>query len=300
MSAHHSFIYRHNAPTSPQWLKALDASVSQYLPHDDYLHLTQDMNVYRPSPTYGAAHRIFRALRRLYTPPWERLTAKTQVGIVPPEDRDLVDRYPGYTWRTEGERTQLLRDLRTDYGCFYKGVLDFKSPDDLVTFVYGNVIKELYRLPEKLRTERELVQALPFLATAQRRWSRERLFFVGRGSHTLYTHFRHANHAASVLHDIHDIEIDAMSREECQLPRSRRRRPSFRSARYLHASLTGPVHEGMAGDRELSDAWAKELGLTEFYKWAPADWQEAPYLTDYASAAEHVRAVVASTQSRED
>lgn len=186
-------------------------------------------------------------IRRVWdAPPDERLLPVSDAGRgLPPED--------------EAELRRKLRGMPTS------------AINDLSRFLYHGLTQQLTSMPVDIHVEREIAESLPEHREAQHR-------YLSRQVRDLEPHFRPeiaefsperlyaASTAMNVVlaeeaAEIADVEPGPMFRQNPHRGLGERLRE------HLHA-----VDEpGYRGDCLLTDAWAEELGLREWYDWRRLD-----------------------------
>ncbi len=201
---------------------------------------------YRPFRLHFLISAAFKIRRVWEVPPDERLLPISDAGRgLPAED--------------EAELRRKLRGMPTS------------AIDDLSRFLYHGLTQQLTSMPVDVRVEREIAESLPEHREAQHS-------YLSRQVRDLEPHFRPeiAEFSPERLYaactamnivlaeeaaEIADVEPGPMFRQNPHRGLGERLR------KHLHA-----VDEpGYRGDRVLTDTWADELGLRDWYEWKRLD-----------------------------
>lgn len=184
--------------------------------------------------------------------------------------RRVWDQTPGERLLPVSEATRLPRDdeaeLRRKFGNPPTAVVE-----DLSTFLYHGILQQLTSMPLDIRIEREIAKILPEHHEAQHA-------YLSRQVRDLESHFipemaavtPDRIYAASTAMNVVLAE-EAAEIADVEPGRLCLQTPYRSLGKRLREQLHAVKEAGYRGDMMLTDAWAEELGLRDWYEWRRLD-----------------------------
>jgi len=201
---------------------------------------------YRDHRLHFLLSAAVKALRVWEVPPDERFVPATQLGrTLPPEDyQDLRRKVPA---------------------------LSLHALDDLSQFLYHGITRQLTSMPVDIRVEREIAERFPAHQAEQRAYLQRQVedlepTFAPQIAEVSPERLYRASTAMNVVLAEEAAEITG-SRPGPLCQGSPHRTLGAKLRELLHAV----DDDGYAGDRVLTDLWADELGMRDFYQWVHLD-----------------------------
>lgn len=147
------------------------------------------------------------------------------------------------------------------------GVLPSTLANDLSQFLYRGTVQQLTSMPVDIRVEREMAEMLPEHRTAQQD-------YLTRQVQDLEPHFAEeiASVAPSRLYAATSAMNLVLAEEAAEITGVKpgpmlSRSPHRRLGECLRERLHSVREQGYRGDIMLTDMWAAELGLEDWYEW---------------------------------
>ena len=201
---------------------------------------------YREFRLHFLVNGAFKILRLWDVPPGERYMPASQLGrgLAPEDYKELRDKLAG-----------------------------FPSPalDQLSEFLYHGICRQLTSMPLDIRVEREIAEELPDHYPAQRAYLMTQVkdlepTFLPEMAEVCPERLYAASTAMNVVLAEEAAELTGVQPGKAFLET-----PYRALGERLREKLHSVQEKGYPGDRLLTDAWAGELGMEDWYEWVRLD-----------------------------
>ena len=205
-------------------------------------HKLEYSSPYRRYLDHFLVNAAYKILRTWETAPEDRLMPAAELQHLPEDDyRELAEKLPQN--------------------------LDKRGIETMSRLLYADLVRQLTSFPVDLRVEQEIAQSLPEHSDKQLAYLRQQVRdFLPTLDEEMLSVFPERVYRASTAMNIVFAE-EAAKLSGVAPARAFRHHKSRDSAERLLSRLEQIEEPGYLGNRLLTDAWAKELGLEGWYRW---------------------------------